>query len=59
MERLAKVLNRNTELKNIVAMIDSIHIKVRMHSIRVKGDNPDMGRTRDFNSKVHIVVYSE
>ena len=47
MERLAKVLNRNTELKNIVAMIDSIHTKVHMHTTGAKGGNQDIGHTKD------------
>ena len=45
-EKLAKVLNQNTKLKHIVAMIDSIHIKVHMHATEAKGGNQDVGHTK-------------
>ena len=38
-ERLAKVLSQNVELKNVVAMIDSSHIKVHMRATGAKGGN--------------------
>ena len=45
-ERLAKVLSQNAELKNVVAMIDSSHIKVHMHVTGAKGNNQDIGHTK-------------
>ena len=45
-ERLAKVLSQNAELKNMVAMIDSSHIKVHMHVTGAKGNNQDIGHTK-------------
>ena len=45
-ERLAKVLSQNVELKNVVAMIDSSHIKVHMRATWAKGGNQDIGRTK-------------
>ena len=45
-KKSTKVLNHNTELKHIVAMIDSTHIKGHMHATGAKGDNQNIGCTK-------------
>ena len=46
-DRLAKVLNQNTELNDILVIIDSTtHTKVHMHATGAKGSNQDISRKK-------------
>ena len=60
-ERLAKVLSQNAELKNVVVMIDSSHIKVRMRATWTKGDNQNIGCAKEDSipKSTYIVIDSK